>query len=736
MHKHKLSPFLRLVILINILQPLALAADEPLNAKGYVLKTRAFSARIVPETLSITKVITHSHDYPVALAEALETPEAVTDTHFTGDSLSWNVPSRHLAFKITVETDKLHVVVQTDREQLLTWPVTGRDNNIDAIIYPYGEGLFIPVSDPFWLKRMPPKYPKDVDNNYPEADVDYWFNLTPFYGYEIKGNAGAVGTVTYIIPNDVHTRVWFHKENGRIYNVIHRKFQKADKFMPFELLISMTSASPIAPALECKDWLIGQNAIKPGTYVSLDEKIIANPEVKKLLGASHAYLWYDARLYDLRNIPSRLLSKGLRHKQTNALVRLRALGMDKMWLGYDLGAYQLGFPIEPDLNNPPPDLPKNTDWPYVVSRHFVQQATQMGYLIGPYDLLRGIDLKPGTRNLRASWPGLDINSVIWVHDQGRLVPYQQHSDQHNEFYVLSSQFLKKRLDLVRDRLDRDLIKGDNTFFLDVDGGTFAIEDDNPDHFTTQAEDRQNRRDKMKYISERAVLGTETGYSYYAPAIAFAFEENITHHLASGDWSFHPRPSKIFARRELPESAIKENYDPVYKLPLYQAVFHGSVVTTDRWNTSLSKFSNEVLFRRRCLFRLLYNAPFLWNLDLKEIEQNGGAMSSLHKFFSPIHQAVGTKPLTSFEWLTEDKMVQRTRFGDEIEMTANFRDKGDSYEGIKCLCVRATWRKENRSEDYCPPVLTQSEEERPAPRASGGRSSNRSRPRQRRGDRAN
>ncbi len=54
---------------------------------------------------------------------------------------------------------------------------------------------------------------------------------------------------------------------------------------------------------------------------------------------------------------------------------------------------------------------------------------------------------------------------------------------------------------------------------------------------------------------------------------------------------------------------------------------------------------------------------------------------------------------SFEWLSPDRLVQRTRFENKVELTANFGLK--SFDGIGQGCVRAHWLNKRHDETFCP-----------------------------------
>ena len=51
------------------------------------------------------------------------------------------------------------------------------------------------------------------------------------------------------------------------------------------------------------------------------------------------------------------------------------------------------------------------------------------------------------------------------------------------------------------------------------------------------------------------------------------------------------------------------------------------------------------------------------------------------WISPLHRHIGGQAMTDFEWLTDNKQVQRTEFGDAVEIFANFGTQVFEYEGI-------------------------------------------------------
>ena len=70
---------------------------------------------------------------------------------------------------------------------------------------------------------------------------------------------------------------------GRLRPTLVHNFRKRDGFPAYEVYFGLGDASPLAPALDYRQWLQAR-----GTFVTLQQKIARNPEVGKLLGSTHA----------------------------------------------------------------------------------------------------------------------------------------------------------------------------------------------------------------------------------------------------------------------------------------------------------------------------------------------------------------------------------------------------------------------------------------------------------------
>jgi hypothetical protein len=92
-----------------------------------------------------------------------------------------------------------------------------------------------------------------------------------------------------------------------------------------------------------------------------------------------------------------------------------------------------------------------------------------------------------------------------------------------------------------------------------------------------------------------------------------------------------------------------------------------------------------------LLELLYQVPPLYHLNAREFQKRQPQIKRHYDFFSPWHRETALLPLTDFQWLTPGGEVQRTVFGDRIELVANFSASdfkhGDTTLGPRSIVVK-------------------------------------------------
>ncbi|MBB4895280.1 hypothetical protein FHS39_004347 [Streptomyces olivoverticillatus] len=577
-------------------------------------------------------------------ATALGTPGPVTAS---ADGARWTYPGSGLTITVRADKGRLLVSVRSTgtADRTLQWPVTGADPAASALQLPRGEGLSIPVADTFW---------NSSEAGLVGSKSDMESQSLPLWGY----SAGRTGA-SYLVPTDIGTTLNVGSEKGRLRATAEHTFSRGDGTTDYTVALSLTDGSPVAPALDYRAWLKEQ-----GQLGSLKRKMAAAPANQKLLGAFHAYVWGQART-----------AEGVR--------KLRALGVDRMWLGYDAD------------DNP-------------MDAAAVAAAKKAGYLVGPYDsFANGQDPKKSDTPTSA-WPDklypdfcvqkADKTPETGFHDRGCYMSSQAFEKAEPTHHYLA------------DRTRKMTANGADSYFLDVDAAGELFRDHSDAHPMTKAQDRANRLARMKRLADddHLALGSESAGAWANQVLSYDHGSGTP--VTDGLWKaerdkktwggYTPAkaPDAFFKPAELPANVAKAMYDPTYRVPLFETALHDSLVNVERWELPYDKLPQQKT--DRALLAMLYNTPLNFVIGGDSLEKNGSELAALQKYFSPLHQAAGTEPMTGFRTLTADRTVQRTVFGDgTLTVTANFGTK--AHDGLPGGCVDAKLKGDKQARRLCP-----------------------------------
>lgn len=231
------------------------------------------------------------------------------------------------------------------------------------------------------------------------------------------------------------------------------------------------------------------------------------------------------------------------------------------------------------------------------------------------------------------------------------------------------------------------LTGINSLFLDVDGTGMVSDDYNPASHTGADAMAAARNNRLRSVAEniRIPLGSEDGNAVTAQYLMFAHgtetrgfgwsDADIHRNKQSpyylGAWWPENEPAIFFTPGKLKDIYLTTEFDPRWRLPLYQAVFHDAVITTHHWTLDNLKFPAVTTTRE--LLSQLYNTPPLYNLSRNTVQKRLPAMIKSDSIFRPLHQQLWNKALTGFRWLDSDGLVQQTQFSDGSVITVNFAD---------------------------------------------------------------
>jgi hypothetical protein len=331
-----------------------------------------------------------------------------------------------------------------------------------------------------------------------------------------------------------------------------------------------------------------------------------------------------------------------------------------------------------------------------------KQADRMGYLFGTYDSFHSIHdpLMRGTDN---TWTTAQFDRELF--EKGPIV--RKDGKKRGGFKgtgfklspIAARAHVEKR---VRENMKNVPY---NYYFVDCDAYGEVYDDYSPFHRASQADDVRARLDRLAWIRDtfNVVVGSEGGSSYSAAVIHLA-EGMFGPGFGWGDPDLKSKSSEFYLGQYYPPDGpkvfvkqvpMKEkyqyfNYAPQYRLPLYEIVFHDSIVTTHQWANSSLKYSN--MLDTVALTELLYMVPPLYHMNLDEFDMHRDIMKKHYDFFSPLHREFGFAQMTDFNWLSSDRKLQRAVFDGRVEMIANFSQQSRAYRGsdIPARSISARW----------------------------------------------
>ncbi|KAK9761319.1 hypothetical protein K7432_013860 [Basidiobolus ranarum] len=270
----------------------------------------------------------------------------------------------------------------------------------------------------------------------------------------------------------------------------------------------------------------------------------------------------------------------------------------------------------------------------------IQAANNAGYLIGPYDSYNtaipdGVDPSFITAHL-----GQEVfeECGVMLQNGERLEGFKGEGVYTNTPCV--SEVYHKRVKETQMHTRNAY----NSWFLDADASGMVHEDFDPAHTSSEAQDAHDRNLRMEWVATESQLkllaGSENGFSHVNREIPFAhgmqntmfgwrdpqMHKNKSSPYFLGGYYPESQPATYF-KPALVESRYRQlYYAPSKRLPLFQAVFHDSIVTTNHWLIDNLKFPD--IQSDSELLQMLYNAPPLVHLNLATAEVGFSAFDRL------------------------------------------------------------------------------------------------------------
>lgn len=619
-----------------VLALLASLAASATMAAPLTLRAGAVTYAVDPATLAVEA--RPDNAAPVAVMPPLHAAEAVA---VAPDGAGWRwTDATGRIVTVSAEGDALRLTISAAKGSSLAWPLPAV--TAGTWLIPDGEGMAFGVADPFWRAAH---------------KREHCLGGTTLLSFPAWSHLTETHAVTYALGDGLLSALCLRDQDGLQARLTHAFGDGAETL---DLLFALRPAEPLAPALFYRQLLKARGQLK-----TFAEK--ATPGLPRLFGAPQAYVWGDGR--DLAFLDD-----------------LKTLGVDRLVLSYDQD----------------PRTQK-----HVVGRAYLVRAHALGFLAGPYEAFDNGQPEKTADTPSSIWSD-DLYPSGCVRDaSGRIV-----TGFAGRGCEMSSEAIARHRGppSPASRYADHIANGASQVFVDVDAFGEFYDDHSPDHPMSMAQDRAHRLTRLAMAIDRfhLVLGSEnvtawsSGVTHYSHGTAQAHVSAAWPVQGDKDrfGAYWPadRPSRFFAPFTPTADEARALFGAADRLPLFEAVFHDSVVAADRWEFGLMKVAGET--RRRFARSLLYGAPTMWNLDRRELARVGPWLKAAQDDFRQAHGVGAPVALTGFRWLTPDRLVQQATYADGRVLAANF--SGAAWRDLGPDCVRVTWPGRSPA-DLCPPA---------------------------------
>jgi len=313
----------------------------------------------------------------------------------------------------------------------------------------------------------------------------------------------------------------------------------------------------------------------------------------------------------------------------------------------------------------------------------VAHAEELGFLIGPYDSYHSVHSPKASPN--NTWETAQFDSAAY--EKGRVI--NADGTAHGGFKKRGYHFSPQSAwPYVQERVNRITKQAPySAWFIDCDATAECFEDYSTVHPATRVQDANLRRQRLAWLESehKMVVGSEGGSVLFSDVIHFghgvhtpfighlapAFRDPKSPYFLGRSWP-SDSPDQSFKAVPLPPSLKTPYFDPTVRIPLYQAAVGDEVIATHHWSFDSLKFSD--VKQTRELMEILYMVPPMYHLNREMWPKRRDEILHHLTFWGPLHRELATTPLTRFESLSADRLVQRTTFqtakGD-VFITVNF-----------------------------------------------------------------
>ncbi|NVZ52296.1 glycoside hydrolase [Pseudomonas sp. B6002] len=686
---------------------------SPLVSATTVLENPQWRVELDPATLAIR--VTPNGQASVQASSGVQA-RAVSQLSHTDQQASWQWDEG--AFRISARLEQHDLLLTLHAREpgalaILQQPASAMGH---GVMWPLAEGHYVPADNPVWKAFL-------LDQG--ELNTTQDLSL-PLWGLD-HGSF----TLNWLLTNPYNNRL--HWQEGMALSLAH-EFTSLDPSAPMTLLLHLGDAEPLAGAKRYRQWLVEHGRYESladklrqtpeaqkllgashvylwgNDLLVLDDvrdwpklvTLLRGNELKGLLDKESTQVL--AQTTALNRYEHTVLLRGLNaaiNKKARQVWQVETPDVARLAARYGELRRELAVTFAGALN----DNPENWGSKVIPSLkaaglerllvtlgegwegglwhpEAIRAGVDAGYLMAPYDSYE--TALSATEN--PDWTTAHLgdnayrNCAIVLKD-GKLKTGFQQSGHYTDPRCVRP-LLEARVQAVQAK------SGFNAWFLDAYATGMVFDSYRDSAPMSQAQNAEGNVDASRWLSTVLKLpaGSEDGNATTAQGVLFAHgmqtpvmgwgDQAMTKDKKSpyyvGNWYPPDQPAVFFKQVPLKEPFRTVYFEPSMRLPLYQAVFHGSVITTHHWLFDSLKLSN--VRAENELTQLLYNVPPLYHLSAGTVKQRLPIIQRQDAFFRPLHERLATQEMTSFRWLTADRRVQETTFADGTRLIANFAER--------------------------------------------------------------
>ncbi len=212
-------------------------------------------------------------------------------------------------------------------------------------------------------------------------------------------------------------------------------------------------------------------------------------------------------------------------------------------------------------------------------------------------------------------------------------------------------------------------------FIDVYGGWISECHDEA-HPLTKQECLRVKQDAFRFLGELGLIaGTEDGFEDLVDSLVYAEGLHSPVYLRNHDSG---RKHANMYTEERAAHIKAQMLDPSCRVPLWQLVYHDSLLAFPYWGDSTE--ASHSIINEKILYACLFGCPPLYSFFVKDYEGLKADILKSYRKIGAVLRHTAMLPMTDYQVLREDYTLQRTVFGDEYEVVANFSDEQREYQG--------------------------------------------------------